>query len=91
MSENKGLEFQFCSSWSGWDIVDTFALQFYDAVLLPEVAALVGHDKVDVMTVWADSCTVSFFIDGIDIDSGKIRNDFEKSFSFKAQIVVDSE
>lgn len=90
MSENKGLEFQFCSSWSGWDTVDTFSLQFYDAVLLPEVAALVGYDKVDVMTVCCETCTVTFFIDGIGED-GKIRTDFEKSLSFKAQIVVDSE
>lgn len=86
MSENKGIEFQFCSSWTGWDEVDSFSLQFYDAVLLPEVAALVGRDKVDVMTVWCESCKIVFYC--YDKDDSP---EFEKSFSFKAQIVVDSE
>lgn len=75
--QGKGLEFQFCREWSGWDTVDTFCLQFYDVVLLPEVAKKVGRDTVDVMTVCGESCTVSFWVE----------DELEVSFSFKVEIV----
>ncbi len=74
---SEGLQRQFCSEWSGWDAVDTFCLQFYDVVLLPEVAEKVGRDAVDVMTVCGESCTVTFWQE----------DELEVTFSFKAEII----
>lgn len=75
----KGLEYQFCESWENWDEVDTFALQFYDAKLRPEIARLVGWDVADVLTVDCSSSTVSFYMaDGT-----------EQTYKLSAQLVVD--
>lgn len=78
---SKGLEYQFCTKWEGWDQVDTFALQFDNVTLRPEVAAIVGRDFVDCMTIWGDSCTVTFWCS---------EDDSEVSLKFKAELVVDN-
>ncbi|MND95960.1 hypothetical protein D3C80_882290 [compost metagenome] len=75
---SRGIEFQFCSEWTGWDVVDTFALQFYEVTLLPEVAAIVGRDKVDTMSVCCETCKVGFWCE----------DGFEKTLEFKAQIIA---
>jgi hypothetical protein len=75
---SKGLEFQFCTDWKSWDEVDTFSLQFNDVTLRPEVAAIVGRDFVECMTVWGEDCKVTFLDD-----------DFEVSLKFTAQLVID--
>lgn len=76
---SKGIEFQFCSDWKEWEEVDMFALQFMDAVLLPHVAAVVGWDVAEVMTVDCSSGVVSFYLaDGTTQD-----------YPFTAQLVVD--
>lgn len=80
-ANGKGIEFDFCKSWESWDEVDVFALQFNDVVLLPEVAKIVGRDRVDCMCIFADKRIVEFY-DG---------DDFEFQLKFKVQIVVDSE
>lgn len=76
---SKGIEFQFCSDWSGWDVVDTFSLQFYNAKLLPHIQKVVGWDVADVMTVDCENCVVSFYL----------ADDTTQYYSFTAQIVVD--
>lgn len=79
MSENKGLEYQFCSEWENWDQLDTFALQFYNAKLLPHIQAIVAWDVADVMTVDCSTGIVSFYLaDGTTQD-----------YPFTAQLVVD--
>lgn len=78
---NKGIEFQFCSSWASWDEVDVFCLQFNDAVLLPHIAKIVGWDVAECMTVDCSNGGVHFYLaDGSTQD-----------YLFKAQLVVDSE
>lgn len=77
---SKGLEYQFCTEWGGWDIVDTFALQFNNVTLRKEVADIVGREVVDCMTIWGDSCTVTFW---------SSEGDSEVSLKFKAELVVD--
>lgn len=57
-----GIEYQFCSSWDGWDEVDTFALQFSNAVLLPHVASVVGIEVAEVMTVDCSTGIISFYL-----------------------------
>lgn len=79
MSEYKGLEMQFCSDWSGWDTLDTFSLQFYDAVLLPHIAEVVGAEVAEVMTVCGETSTVTFWL----------GEDNEKVFKIEAKLVVD--
>lgn len=76
---NKGIEYQFCSGWENWDEVDTFALQFYNATLLPEVAAIVGWDVADVMTVDCSSGIVTFYL----------ADDSTQDYPFTAKLVVD--
>lgn len=76
---SKGLEFQFCTDWKGWDEVDTFSLQFNDVTLRPEVAAIVGRDFVDCMTIWGEDTKVTFWA----------GDDFEVTLQFKAELVVD--
>jgi len=58
-----GIEYQFCSDWDGWDEVDTFALQFGNAVLLPHVAVLVGWDVAELLTVDCSAGIVSFYFE----------------------------
>lgn len=76
---SKGIEFQFCSGWKEWEEVDMFALQFTDAVLLPHVAAVVGWDVADVMTVDCSSGVVSFYL----------ADNTTQDYPFTAQLVVD--
>lgn len=76
-----GLEKQFCSGWESWDQVDTWALQFNNAVLLPHVAAIVGREVADCMTVCTEDCKVCFWWE----------DGTENEFTFSAQIVVDKE
>lgn len=76
---SKGIEFQFCSSWDSWDEVDTFSLQFYEAVLLPDVALVVGWDTAEVMTVDCSEGIVSFYL----------ADGSEQSYPFTAKLVVD--
>lgn len=78
---SKGIEFQFCTNWEGWDIIDTFSLQFNDVTLRPEVSDLVGRNFVDCMTVDGENSKVYFWCD----------DGFEMSLKIKAQLVVDSE
>jgi hypothetical protein len=78
---SKGLEFQFCSDWKDWEELDMFALQFYDAVLLPHVAAVVGVDVAPCMTVDCSNSVVSFYLE----------DGSSKDFRITAQLVVDSE
>lgn len=82
MSEsNKGLEYQFCLNWESWDEIDTFSLQFNDVTLRPEVAAIVGRDFVECMTICGEDCKVTFW-------SGGEGEDFEVSFKFQAELVL---
>lgn len=78
---NKGLEFQFCTDWKSWDKVDTFSLQFNDVTLRPEVAAIVGRDFVECMTVWGEYTKVTFWCGGDE--------ELEVTLKFKAELVVD--
>lgn len=78
---SKGIEYQFCEYWENWDELDTFALQFYNAKLLPHVQKIVGWDVAEVMSIDCSSSIVSFYLaDGTTQD-----------FPFKAELVVDSE
>ena len=81
MSKGKGLEYQFCESWEGWDEVDVLSIQFNDVTLRPEVSDLVGRNFVDCMTISGEDCTVSFWCD----------DDFEMTLKIKAQLVVDKD
>ena len=78
---SKGLEYQFCISWKSWDEVDTFSLQFNDVTLRPEVAAIVGRDFVECMTVNGEDTSVSFWCGGDE--------ELEVTLKFKAELVVD--
>lgn len=79
-SQNRGIEFQFCSSWKNWDEVDTFVLQFEDVTLLPEVAKLVGVDRVEIMCVDCSKTSVGFYLE----------DGSEKHFSFSSELVLDT-
>lgn len=74
----KGLESSFCTEWSGWDEADTFALQFYDAVLTPEFAAVVG--------VPVASC---LYINGDDSAVAVYDEEGEEIFTAKVKLVLD--
>lgn len=76
---SKGIEFQFCTDWKSWDEVDSFSLQFNDVTLRPEVAAIVGRDFADCMTIWGEAAKVTFWWD----------DETELTFEFTAQLVVD--
>lgn len=77
----KGLEFQFCTAWDGWDEVDTFCLQFYDAKLVPAIQKIVGWDVAECMTVDCENCVVSFVF----------ADESTQSYSFKAELVLTGE
>lgn len=77
----KGLEFQFCTKWDSWDEHDTFALQFNDVHLRPEVAEVVGRHFVDHMVVSGEDSSVTFWS----------WDDFEVTLQFKAELVLTGE
>jgi hypothetical protein len=76
---SKGLEYQFCTGWESWDEVDTFCLQFTEARLRPEIAAIVGWDVAEVMAIDCSSNIVSFYL----------ADGSEQEYPFTAQLVVD--
>lgn len=78
---SKGIEYQFCSEWKNWDEVDTFALQFYDVVLLPEIAEAVGYPVAEVMSIDCQNCVVSFYFE----------DESTKDYKFTAKLVLDTD
>lgn len=62
VTDLKGIEKFFCSSWDGWDEVDTGILMFYSPTVHPEVQELTNiKGVIEYITVNTQDCTVDFY------------------------------
>ena len=60
---NTGLEYQFLTNWTDWDIIDTFCLQFYGCTLKEDVANIVGFTEAAVVILDGEHCVIQFMED----------------------------
>lgn len=61
-----GIEKFFCSSWSGWDLLDTGVFMFYDPVLIDEVKEKLKLETVAYIVVDTTNCLVQFYVNPED-------------------------
>lgn len=58
----KGMEHFFISSYNGWDLVDSFALYFYDAILAIELPNYPIGSKILGLCIDFNQCVATFDI-----------------------------